>query len=328
MMKTPRRRFLQILAGAATLTTGHARAQTYPSRPITLVVPYPPGGPSDSAARIIADGLRAALGQPIVIENIAGGSGSVGVGRVARAAGDGYTLVVGIWNTHVANPALLALSYDVEKDFEPIGLISSYPVIIVVRKSLPVNDLQGLVAWLRENPDKASQGTAGAGSGSHIQGISFQRQTGTRYQFVPYRGQAPAMQDLVAGHIDILFDGPATSLPQIRAGSIRALAVMSKDRLPSAPDIPTVDEAGFPGFYFSNWNAIFAPKGTPHDVIRKLNDACVNALADRALRQRIVDIGQSIPLPDQQTPQALGALQKAEIEKWWPIIKAANIKGE
>jgi tripartite-type tricarboxylate transporter receptor subunit TctC len=327
-MKIPRRWFLQMVAAGALLPIAarSAGAQSYPSRPITIVVPYPPGGPADTAARTVAEHMRGSLGQAIIIENVAGASGSTGVGRAARAAGDGYTLVLGIWNTHVGNGALFALAYDVVKDFEPIALISTYSALIVVRNSLPTNDLTNFIAWLRANPDKGSLGTTGMGSASHIQGIHFQTVTGTRLRLVPYRGSAPAMQDLLAGHIDMRIDSPVPALSQVRAGTIKALAVMAKTRLPAAPEIPTVDEAGLPGFYFTNWNALFAPKGTPKAVITKLNEAVGRALADPAVRERIADFGEEVPPIDQQTPEALAALQKANIEKWWPIIKAANIK--
>jgi tripartite-type tricarboxylate transporter receptor subunit TctC len=328
-MKLPhRRQFLHLAAGAAGLPAMSriARAQAYPTRPITMVVGFAAGGPTDVTARIVAERMRASLGQPIIIENVAGAAGSIAGGRVARATPDGYTLSFGQWGTHVVNGALYALSYDVLNDFEPVALISSNPWLIVGKKAMPANDLKGLIAWLKANPEKASQGTAGVGAASHIAGAFFQRETGTRFQFVPYRGAGPAMQDLVAGQIDLMVDNPTNTLPQVRAGSIKAYAVTAKSRLASAPDIPTVDEAGLPGFYISLWQALWAPKGTPKDVIGKLNAAVADALADPALRQKFAEIGQEIYPRDQQTPEALGILHKAEIEKWWPIIKAANIK--
>lgn len=306
-----------------------AHAQSYPTRPITMVVPYGAGGPADTIGRIVAEGMRGPLGQTVIIENVAGASGTIGVGRVARAAADGYTFVLGNWATHVLNGPMFALQYDLLKDFEPVSLISSDPLMIVAKKAMPANDLKEFIAWLKANPDKATQGTSGAGGISTVGGVFFQQETGTRFSFVPYRGgRAPAMQDLVAGQIDFMIDTAANSLPQVRAGTIKAYAVTSKNRLAAASDIPTVDEAGLPGFYALNWQAAFLPKGTVKDVIVKLNTAIMAALADSTVRRRLADIGQEIFLRDEQTPQALSTFQKAQIEKWWPIIKAAKIKGE
>jgi tripartite-type tricarboxylate transporter receptor subunit TctC len=331
-MKLPhRRQFLHLAAGAAALpaVSRIALAQAYPTRPITMVVPYGAGGPGDTIGRIVAEGMRGSLGQPVIVENVVGASGTIGVGRVARASPDGYTFVLGNWATHVLNGPMFALQYDLIKEFEPISLVSSDPLIIVAKKTMPANDLKEFIAWLKANPDKATQGTTGAGGISTVGGVFFQKETGTRFRFVPYRGGlAPAMQDLVAGQIDFMIDTAANSLPQVRAGTIRAYAITSKLRLTSAPDIPTVDEAGLSGFYALNWQATFLPKGAPKDIIAKLNSAVVAALADSTVRRRLADIGQEIFPREQQTPEALGALQKAEIEKWWPIIKAANIKGE
>jgi tripartite-type tricarboxylate transporter receptor subunit TctC len=323
-MRIPRRRFLHLAAGAAALPSISriARAQTYPSRPITMVVPYPPGGSTDVIGRLLTERMRASLAQPIIIENVAGANGSIGTGRVARAAPDGYTLVVGLWNTHVANGALYALQYDLLNDFEPVALISSAPSLIVAKKAMPANNLKELIAWLKANP------AAGNGSAAHIAGVLFRNETGTRFQFVPYRGAGPAMQDLVAGQIDMMIDSPTNSIPQVRAGVIKAYAVTAKNRLVSAPDIPTVDEMGLRGLYISLWQALWAPKGTAKNVIAKLNAAVVDALADPATRQKFADVAQDIFPREQQTPEALGALQRAEIKKWWPIIKAAGIKGE
>jgi tripartite-type tricarboxylate transporter receptor subunit TctC len=305
-----------------------AAEQFYPSRPITMIVPFAAGGPTDTIARILAEHMRVSLGQPVILENVTGAAGSIGVGRVARAAGDGYTLVIGVWGTHVLNGAIYPLQYDLLKDFEPISLLASNPMVIVAKKVMPAKDLMELIAWLKANPDKASAGTTGTGGASHVAAILFQKETGTRFQFVPYRGLAPAMQDLVAGQIDMMIDNPATSLPQARAGTIKAYATTAKARLAAAPDIPTADEAGLPGFNVSQWTALWAPKGTPKDIIAKLNEAVVESLADKNVLVRLADLGQSVAPRDQQTPESLGAYQKAEIEKWWPIIKAANIKGE
>jgi tripartite-type tricarboxylate transporter receptor subunit TctC len=305
-----------------------ARAQAYPSRPITIVVPFAPGGGTDVIGRIMAEQMRATLGQPIIVENVAGAAGSVGVGRVARAAPDGYTLDLGQWGTHVLNGAIYRLPYDVLTDFEPVSLIADSPLVVVTRKSMPAKDIKELIAWLKANPDKASQGTSGVGGPSHVAGLLFQKETGTRFQLVPYRGAAPAMQDVAAGQVDIMFDSPATSLPQVRAGTIKAYAVTAKTRLAAAPEIPSVDEAGLPGLHMSVWFGLFAPKQTPKTVINQLNAAVVNALANPTVRQRFNDLGFEIPSQDQQKPEALGAYQKAEIERWWPIIKAAGIKPE
>jgi tripartite-type tricarboxylate transporter receptor subunit TctC len=264
----------------------------------------------------------------VIVENIVGAAGSVGVGRVARAAPDGYTLDLGQWGTHVLNGAIYKLPYDVLTDFEPVSLIADSPLVMVTRKSMPAKDLGELIAWLKANPDKASQGTSGVGGPSHVAGLLFQKETGTRFQLVPYRGAAPAMQDVAAGQVDMMFDNPATSLPQVRAGTIKAYAITAKNRLAAAPQIPSVDEAGLPGLHMSVWFGLFAPKQTPKTIINQLNAAVVNALANPAVRQRFNDLGVEIPSRDQQTPEALAAYQKAEIERWWPIIKAAGIKGE
>jgi tripartite-type tricarboxylate transporter receptor subunit TctC len=307
---------------------GRATAQTYPLRPITMVVPFPAGGPGDTIARILTERLRVSLSQPIIIENVPGANGSIGTGRVARAAPDGYTLVLGYWGTHVVNGAVYALQYDVLQDFEPVARLSSNPLLVAAKKGLPADDLKGLIAWLRTNPDTATQGIAGIGSAGHLAGLFLQKETGTRFHFVPYRGAAPAMQDLVAGQIDMNIAVPVNALPQVRAGTIKAYAITAKVRLATAPEIPTVDEAGLPGLQFSMWYGLWAPKGTPKDVIAKVNKAVVIALADATIRQKLGDQGMDIPPQEELTPEALRAYQKAEIEKWWPIIKTANIKPE
>ena len=305
-----------------------ATAQPFPSRPITMVVPFAAGGPTDTLARILSDRVAAQLHGTIVVENVVGASGSIAGARVARAAADGYSITIGHWGTHVLNGAIYKLPYDVVADFEPIALIASGPQLIVGKKALQANDLKELIAWLKDNPSKASAGTAGAGSGAHVAGVFFKSKTGTEFQFVPYRGAGPATIDLVAGQIDLMFDQASNSLPQIRNGAIKAFAVTSPTRLASAPEIPTVDEAGLPGLYISYWHGIWVPKNTPKDVVDKFNAAIVAALADPAVRQRFAELGQEIPQADRQSPAALAAFQRAETEKWWPIVKAADIKAE
>jgi tripartite-type tricarboxylate transporter receptor subunit TctC len=293
-----------------------------------MVAPFPAGAPVDMVGRIVAERMRVPLGQPIIIENVSGAAGSLGVGRAARAAADGYTISLGNISSHVLNGAIFTLPFDGLRDFEPVALLASNPQLIISKNALPVSDLKGLIAWLKANPDKASAGTGGSGGVSHVGGVFFQKETGTRFQFVPYRGTNLAQQDLIGGQIDLLFDQAVSALTNIRAGKIRAYAVTAKTRLTSAPDIPTVDEAGLPGLYMSVWNALWVPKGTPKEVIARLNAAAMDAMADPVVRKRLGDLGLELPPRDQQTPEALGAFHKAEIEKWWPIIKAANIKAE
>jgi tripartite-type tricarboxylate transporter receptor subunit TctC len=302
-----------------------ALGQTYPARQITVVVPFPAGGPTDAVVRIVAEGMRTSLGQAVIIENIAGAGGNIGVGKVARSAPDGYTLIAANSGTHVFNGAMYTLQYDLVNDFEPIALAAREALIVVGRKSLPANDLTGLIAWLKANP-AANQATAGVGTPPHLGGILFQQLTGARAQFVPYRGAAPAMQDLIAEQVDFDITSPVTTLPQIRQASIKGYAVASKTRLAAAPDIPTTDEAGLPGFYAGSWFAFFGPRGLPNEVVAKLNASVRNALNDPAVRRRITELGLEIPSPQDQSPGALAAAQKADIGKWWPIIKGAGIK--
>jgi tripartite-type tricarboxylate transporter receptor subunit TctC len=329
-MKSPRRKFLRLAASAAALPVlaRTAWAQAYPTRPITMVVGAAAGGPTDTIGRIITERMRVPLGQTIVIENNGAAAGGIAHGRVARAAPDGYTLSLGHWGTHVVNGAVYTLPYDVLKDFEPVALISVSPYFMVGKRDLPANDLKDFVAWLKASGDKATQGTSGAGSPGHIGGVSLQSMLGTRWLFVPYRGANPVMQALLAGDFDWTFTTPDQGLPQVRAGRIKAYAIAAKSRIALSPDIPTTDEAGLPGFYLSYWHGLWAPRGTPKDIIETLNAAVVAALAEPAVRQRLGDVGQEIFPPEQQRPESLGALQKAEIEKWWPIIKAANIKAD
>jgi tripartite-type tricarboxylate transporter receptor subunit TctC len=328
-MENPMKRASFVVVGAFLAGVTTAAAQSYPSRPITMIVPFGAGGPADTLARTLAEPMRLSLGQPVLIENVTGASGTIGVGRAVRAAPDGYTVSFGNWPSHVVNGAIYQLSYDLLKDFVPVARLPSNPYVIVARKDLPAKDLKELIAWLKANPDKATEGTAGPGAGQHVSGVYFQNVTGTRFQFVPYRaGSADIMRDLVAGHIDLTFDQAITALPHVRNGSLKAYAVTSGTRLTAAPEIPSVDEAGAPGIYISTWYGMWVPKDTPAEVARKLGDAAKAALADAAVRQRLIGLGQEIPPPEQQTAEALAAHHKAEIEKWWPLIKAANIKAE
>jgi tripartite-type tricarboxylate transporter receptor subunit TctC len=319
------RKFIAAITLAVLVGVSGAAAQTYPSRPITLVVPFPPGGSTDVVARIMAELMRPVLGQPVIIENVGGAGGSIAVGRVARAAPDGYTIDIGQWDTHVGS-VIYRLNYDLQKDFDPIGLVSINPQLLVGKKTLPADDLKGLVAWIKANPGKAT--FVNQNAAAQVTGILFQQATGTQVQFIPYRGAGPAMQDLVAGQVDLLVVQAAAALPQVRAGTIKAIANLSPRRSQAVPDILTSDEGGVPGLYASGWFGFFAPKGTPKDVIATLNGAAVQALADPAVRARFTELGLDVAARDQQTPEGLAAFHKAEIDKWWPIIKAAGIKAE
>jgi tripartite-type tricarboxylate transporter receptor subunit TctC len=308
---------LVVLAGV----TG-AQAQTYPSRPITLVVPFPPGGSTDAAARIMAERMRSSLGQPVVIENIGGAGGSIAVGRVARAAPDGYTFDIGQWDTHVGS-IIYKLDYDLEKDFEPIALVTNNPQLMVAKNDLPANTLGELVSWMKANPGKIN--FVNQNAAANVTGVLFENLTKQKVQFIPYRGAGPAMTDLISGTVDLLVVQGAVALPQIRAGKIKAIANLSPQRSASMADIPTSDESGVSGLYMSGWFGFWAPKGTPKEVIAKLNAATVEALADPALQRRFSDLGLDVAPRAQQTPEGLAAFQKAEIDKWWPIIKSAGI---
>jgi len=308
--------------------SGVASADNFPSHPITIVVPFSAGGPTDSMARILGERMQRSLGQTIIIENVTGAAGSLGVGRVVRAAPDGYTVSIGHLGTHVANGAIYKLGYDLVTDLDPVVLLPSNPMIIVSTNAVPAKSLKELLAWLKAKPSPPTAGTAGAGSGTHIAGLYFENVTGIKLQYVPYRGTAPALNDLVAGQIDLIIDQTSNSISQVRAGSIRAYAVTDDKRVETAPEIPTTDEAGLPGFHMTLWSGLWVPKGTPKDVVARLNGAAIEAMNDPAVRKKFSDLGLQMPAPDQLSPQALGSWQKAEIAKWWPMIKAADVKVE
>src|SRR5712692_2984714 len=317
-----------LAAFIALISSGNALAEKFPSHPITVIVPFSAGGPSDAMMRIMAERMKVTLGEPLLIENVTGAAGSIGVGRAVRSPPDGYTISFGHLGTHVANGAIYKLGYDLEADLEPVVLLPSNPMIIVSKNAVPAKSLGELLAWLKARPTPPTAGTAGAGSGSHIAGLYFEGVTGIKLQYVPYRGTAPAMNDLVAGQIDMIVDQTSNSIGQVRAGNIRAYAVTSDKRLESAPDVPTTDEAGLPGFHMTLWSGLWVPKGTPNAIVAKLNAAAVDALNDPIVRKQLENLGLQMPPKDQLSPQALGAWQKAEIEKWWPVIKAANVKVE
>lgn len=329
-MKMSRRTFVKTSAAASlSVISASAKAATYPTRPITLIVPYGAGGPTDTIGRIVAEGLREALNGTIVVENVPGASGTIGVAKFYRAANDGYTLCLGNWPTFVLNGAVFPTPYDVTKDFEPIAPIVVDQQIIISRPDMPAKNLQELITWLKSNGDKATQATGGPGSTSHVIGILFQRKTGTDFAFVPYRqGVGAAMVDMMAGRIDTMFSVAANAIPHLKSGAVKAYAVTSKQRLAAMPDIPTVDEAGLPGFYTANWHALFAPKGTPKPILDTLNAALVTALANPTIRHRLTELGQEITPKEEQTPEALAQLLKNDIATWWPVIKDAGIKNE
>jgi tripartite-type tricarboxylate transporter receptor subunit TctC len=321
-------RSLAIAVAISLAWIGSAKAEVYPSRTITMVVPFPAGGGTTLLARILAEAIKEKLGQPMIVETVPGAGGSIGVAKVARAAADGYTLSFGNWASHVGSGAVYPVDYDLLKDFEPIAHVADAPLWLVARKDFPANNLKDAIAWLKANPGKATAATVGVGSGSHLCGIYVQNATGVRFQFIPYKGGAPASQDLISGNVDLMCDFASNSLPFYRSGQIKALAVMAKQRWFAAPQVPTVDEMGVPGIYVDFWHGLWAPKGTAKDIIAKLNSAVVDVLADDTVRKRFADQGQEIPPRDQQTPAALHAFQQADIEKWWPMIKAADIKAE
>jgi len=316
-----------VLAALLALS-GSARADNFPSHPITVIVPFSAGGPSDAMMRILAERMKVTLGEAILVENVTGAGGSLGVGRTVRSPPDGYTIGFGHLGTNVANGAIYKLGYDLVADLDPVVLLPSNPMIIVSKNAVPAKSLGELLAWLKARPTPATAGTAGAGSGSHIAGLYFENVTGIKLQYVPYRGTAPALNDLVAGQIDLIVDQTSNSINQVRAGTIRGYAVTDAKRVEQASDIPTTDEAGLPGFHMTLWSGLWVPKDTPKDIIAKLNAAAVDALNDRAVRKQLESLGLQMPATDQLTPEALGAWQRAEIAKWWPMIKAANVKVE
>jgi tripartite-type tricarboxylate transporter receptor subunit TctC len=330
-MKLPRRNFLYLATSAAALRafSGVAVAQTYPSRPITVISGVPPGSGTDTFARIFGERMKSTLGQSLIVESITGAGGTIGTARAAQAAPDGYTLSVGNVGTHVVSPATYPnIQYHPLNDFEPVALFATNPYWLLAKNALPPKDLKELIAWLKANPDKASLAVVGTGGLDQIVGTYFQQQTGTRFQFVPYRGGGPAIQDLVAGHVDLRFDPVSGSLAQVRSGQLKAYAVLAKTRVPAAPDIPTTDELGVPGLHVTFWFGLWALKGTPKPIIDKLSAAVAEAFNDPAVQRRIAELGAEAPPPELRTAEAFGAFHKAEVEKWWPFIKAANIKVE
>jgi tripartite-type tricarboxylate transporter receptor subunit TctC len=305
-----------------------AAADEFPTRPVTIVVPFAAGGPTDTIARILGERMTRSLGQTVIVENVTGAGGSIGVGKVVRAAPDGYTVSIGHIGTHVINGAVHSLPYDLRTDLDPIGMIATNPQIMVTKLAVPAKDLKEFVAWGKAKGAPVASGTGGPGTPAHVSSVYFQQRTGVPLEIIHYRGAAPAMQDLIAGHVEVNFEQAANALPQVRGGRIRALAVTARQRLQAAPEIPTVDEAGLPGFYMTVWHGLWVPKGTPAPVVARLNAAVREALADAGVQKRLLDLGQEIPAADQQSPDMLRAFQRAEIEKWWPVIKQAGIKGE
>jgi tripartite-type tricarboxylate transporter receptor subunit TctC len=329
-MQPHRRHILRLAAGAVALPAvlREALAETYPSRPITIIVPFAPGALNDIVARQLSDAMGKALGQPVIIENVTGADGTIATNRVARATPDGYTLVVGNWNTQVANGLIYTSQQDAVKDFEPVMLLPAAPMVLVAKKATPASDLKGFIAWLKDNPDKASVGTAGVGSPPHMLALLFRNRTETHFSLIPYRGAGPAMQDVIAGQIDATFITVAPALPQINAGSVKAFGLTAPKRVAAAPDLPTMDETGLRDFYFSYWAGLYAPHGTPKDIVRAIGAAAAAAMNDHQVRQKLDAQAFETPPPDRQTPQALADLQAAELAKWGPIIKQAGIKAE
>jgi tripartite-type tricarboxylate transporter receptor subunit TctC len=318
---------MMAVAFAATCAAASVNAQSFPTRAVTILVPLAPGGSTDTIARIMVEGMRPHLGT-LIVENSPGAGGSTGVIRVARSAPDGYTVQIGQWGTNVASGAVYNLPIDLLTDLEPVALLCTQPFMIVGKKALAANNLKELIDWAKANPGKVMVGNAGIGSPGHVAGVFFQNTIGAQFQFIPYRSAGPASQDLLAGNIDLMMDTAATTGPHVRNGLLKGYAMASNKRSLAMPDVPTVDEAGLPGFHFYFWHALWVPKATPKDVIAKLNEAAVKALADPLIRKRLIDIGQELYPPEMSSPDALGKFQRAEIEKWWPVIKAAGIKAQ
>ena len=314
-----------ILGAALAAAAAIAAAQSFPSRPVTLIVPFPPGGSTDTAARILGDAMRPTLGQPVIIENVGGAGGSIGVGRLARAPADGYTIDIGQWDTHVG-AIIYPINYDLQKDFSPIGLLSVNPQLMIARKGFPADDLKGLVAYAKANPGKVT--FVDQNAAAKVTGILMMQATSTKVEFIPYRGAGPAMQAMLGGQVDLMVVQAAVTLPQARAGTVKILANLSPTRSSVIPTIPTSAESGIPGLYASGWFGLFGPRGMPREVVMKLNAAMVAALAEPKVKERFTDLGLDVASREQQSPEGLDAFHKAEIEKWWPVIKAANIKME
>jgi tripartite-type tricarboxylate transporter receptor subunit TctC len=327
-MRFERRKFFHLAAAAAASYCGSASALDYPTRPITIVVPFAAGGATDVLARVLADAMGKSLGQTMIVENVTGAAGTIGVARAVRATPDGYTLSIGTLTSHVLTGGLYKLDFDLLTDLVPISQLAFEPLLICIKNSLPANNLQELIAWLKANPGKATVGIPGAGSTGNLAGISFENITGAKFQYVPYRGDAPAVQDMMAGQIDMMIEPSSNFTAQVQAGTIRAIAVAAKTRLFSLPDVPTTDEAGLPGYHASIWFGLWAPKNTPKDVVAKLNSAAVAALTDDNVKARLNKLGQQVAGRELQDPVAFAAFEKSEADKWWPIIKAANLKAE
>ncbi|HZC57630.1 MAG TPA: tripartite tricarboxylate transporter substrate-binding protein [Xanthobacteraceae bacterium] len=315
-----------LLASVLLTSAGSALAETYPSHPITMIIGFPPGGPTDALARIVADGMKNTLGQAVVVETVSGAAGTIAAGRVVHADPDGYTIGLGNWSSHVGAPAIYNLDYDALKDLQPISLLATSPLWILGKSAIPPKTAAELITWVKSKPQPATFGTVGTGSAAQLCGIYFQQKIGARLQFVPYRGAGPAIQDLVGGQIDLACLEATSTLPNVKAGTMKAFAVLSEQRWPMSPDTPTMIESGVPGLSISFWHGLWTTKGTPADVVARLDAAVQATLADPAIRQRLETLGQVIFPSDQQNPAALAAYHKAEIDKWWPIIKAADIK--